>query len=459
MPYRRPPVPPTVALLTAGGEVIDEHGQRLELDTLDQSTRVWTSYDSAHRLVHDGVGEALCWNGEEIRWRHRRFEDGWERRHSDVAVIRAPFYDDSPERTLAALARWRDWLARYGASCTSTTGSAAWSLLRATIVKPLWTGLGDTPPLRSTLGGRQALGPAGQGQFRGRLEQWDMPAAYASELGHLRYGGRWFDTKDLPLQHGPAFWAAQGRPTFVRAIVSVPASLGYGPLPRRPRGRTQAGKVATMLLGAEYPTGRIQGVWTWQEIEAAIAHGCRLIKVLGCWVHLSGEQPFLPWWAAIQDGRSMPGLAGLLSKMVGNALWGQFCMDGASNGVRTVRSKNGTIRNRELPKRGGRPPAHDLAETVSGRIRARLYGAMMGVGDALLSAHTDGIWIHRAYATIGPSWRRDQQASRLDLLDPQVLRYFPRGGGSQTVVAGVPLSLAEEWFDEEWAASGLEAAS
>lgn len=450
-PYKRNPEPPDVALLMGDGRVVGEHGDQLSFDDWPENTRCWCDYDTVRQLVSDGNGEALCWNGEEISWRHKRHEAGWNRRLSDVAVIKLPFYDQH-ELTVRALAGWRDWLAGYGASPTSTTGSAAWSLLRARLERQLWTAMGTVPPLKQTLGGRQEIGPAGQGDFRGDLIQLDLPAAYASELGHLRYGGHWFKTSTLP-RHDPAWWAQEGRCVFVRAIVAIP-ELPYGPLPRRNRKRVYG--LAAALLAAEYPTGKkLQGVWTWQELEQAVAHGARIVRIVETWVHLAGDQqPFLPWWRAIEQGRAMPGLAGLLAKTTGNALWGRFAMDSRFHGVRTIRSadKNGRLTARPFGFKGGRPPSHDLAETVSGRVRAKLYDAIMLAGDGLLSAHTDGIWCHTDRYLLAdlPAWRRKQEARRLELLDPQVLRYWPKRGKAQTVFAGVPASLADETFDEAW---------
>lgn len=451
-PYVRNPEPPQVALLTAAGDVIGERGQLLNFERWPEDTRCWCDYDTVRQLVSDGNGEALCWNGEEITWRHARLDpQGWKRRPSDVHVIKLPFYDQA-ELTIGALARWRDWLARYGASPTSTTGSAAWSLLRATLERPLWTNMGEAPPLKQTLGGRQELGPAGVGRYRGDLVQLDLPAAYASELGNLRYGGHWFKASSLP-KHGPDWWADNGRPVFCRAFVAVP-DVRYGPLPRRPRRRVHG--LAAALLGAEYPTDtRMQGVWTWQELEAAERHGTRIVRIAETWVHLAGEmQPFLPWWRAIEQGRQLAGLGGLLAKTTGNALWGRFAMDTRARGVRTIRSadKRGRLRSRPHAFMGGRPPAHDLAETVSGRIRSRLYDAMLTAGDDLISAHTDGIWTQAPGLAFDlPAWRVKQNARQLDLLDPQVLRYWPkRGRGGQTVFAGVPSILADEAFDAAW---------
>lgn len=450
-PYKWTPVPPRVALLTLAGELVGEHGETLSFDDWPDGVRCWCDYDTARALLLDGRGEALCWNGEEITWRHRRFENDWKRRPSDVHVIRLPFYENA-ELTVRALVAWRDWLAAYGAAPVSTTGSAAWSLLRARLAKPLWTSMGDRPPLRQTLGGRQELGPVGAGDYRGRLAQLDLPAAYARELGHLRYGGHWFRTSTLP-KHGPEWWAAEGRPVFVRACVAVPRDLAYGPLPRRPR-RPRHGLAAAML-GADYPVGkRLQGVWCWQELAEAERHGVRVIRVLEAWVHLAGgAQPFLPWWEAVEAGRSMPGLAGLVAKTTGNALWGRFAMDARAFGVRSIRSKaRGRMVARPVRSRGGLPGSHDLAETVSGRVRARLYAAMMVAGDELLSAHTDGVWVRDA-ALAGelPGWRLKQQARRLQLLDPQVLRYWPqRRRDPRVVFAGVPALLADEAFEKAW---------
>lgn len=456
-PYKRRPEPPLVALLMPDGIVVDEHGVIRDLDNWPEGMRCWCDYDTVRQLVGEGRGEALCWNGEEITWRHGRLDrEGWKRRDSDVHVIKLPFYDEH-ELTVKALAQWRDWLAGYGASPTSTTGSAAWSLLRARLTHNLWTNMGDAPPLRSTLGGRQQLGPEGAGAFDGDLAQLDLPAAYASELGHLRYGGHWHRASVLAqsgAKHSADWWAREGRCVFVRAYVSIPAGLPFGPLPRRSRRAVRG--MAGLMLGADYPRGkRMQGVWTWQELQAAELHGTRVIRVVDTWVHLAGErQPFLPWWHAIEEGRQMRGLAGLLAKTTGNALWGRFAMDTKAHGVRTIRSADnrGRLVARSFAFKGGRPPAHDLAETVSGRIRARLYDAMMTAGGSLLSAHTDGIWCRASHELLSslPDWRRKQDARTLELLDPQVLRYWPKKGKPQTVFAGVPSKLADDAFTEAW---------
>lgn len=453
-PYKRNPEPPTVALMTVDGVAVDERGRRLDFDDWPADVRCWVSYDDVRELVAGGQGEALCWNDEEVRWRHRRFEEGWKRRPSDVHVLRLPFGDD-PRSNLRALQRWRDWLGRYGAAPTSTTGGAAWSLLRARLEETVWLSMGTPPPLLQTLGGRQENGPAGPGRFDGRLVQYDLPAAYASELGGLKYGGSWHRTSDLTVDRDPEWWARDGRPVFCRARVTVP-ELEVGPLPRRPRARMYG--LRATLFGATYPTGaRLQGVWTWQEIAAAEQAGCRVEKIVETWIHVAGERrPFAPWWEAIEDGRRMPGLAGLLAKTTGNALWGNFCMDAHNNGARSIRGRErGKLETRAHPFRGGRPPAHDLAETVSGRVRARLFDLMAAAGDRLVTAHTDGAWVVDELELDDlhdPSgWRPKQAATRLDLIGPQVLRYWPRGRvGPEVVFSGMTTNEAGPAFEAAW---------
>lgn len=462
-PYKRPPPVPMMGLMLPDGTIFDELGRTVDLDAFPTreetgvTLRVFCSYDTARKLILEGKGEALCWNREEIRWRHRKFEEGWKNRPSDVSVIKTPFPEDSG-KAIRALGHWRDWLASYRAVPIGTTGSAAWSLLRATLRRPLWLAVGEPPPLKQTLGGRQELGPAGAGSFRGSIEQLDIPAAYAWELGHLPYGGRWFKASTFPAgKRSPEWWARESRPCFCRAIVRLPDGLTSGPLPRRPRSRRDG--LRALVAGASYPTrGKLQGVWTYQELLAAEQAGAKIVRVLETWGHISGDSlPFVPWWNAIHKGRQMPGLAGQLAKMTGNALWGRFCMDNRY-GERSISShKPGErhMRVRTLNFVGGFRPDHALAETVSGRIRAALYLFMLTAGDRLLSAHTDGAWTFALEGNSPEGWRRKMRATRLDLLDPQHLRYWTKTGEPVAVFSGMPASMANESFAKAWEGANL----
>lgn len=459
-PYKRPPTPPTVCVLTREGEIVDEHGRQVDVDAWPDGYRCWADWDTVRGLVADGRGEALCWNGEAIRWRHRRFEDDWKNRPSDVSVLKLPF-PGRPAETLRGLAAWRDWLAEHRASPTGTSGSAAWSLLRATLEGVLFCSIGEPPRLKQTIGGRIELGPAGPGSYAGRLAQVDLQAAYARELAEIRYGGRWYRGSEAG-SWAPEQYAAVGCPVFASAKVRLPSGLPFGPLVRRPRRRmTQLELFFSQVYEDRYPSrGTIAGFWTWQELEAAEQAGARILQLRDWWVHLAVEWPFRAWWEAIEQGRALPGLAGQLAKMTGNALVGRFAMDAEVQGSRTIASRNGKLTARQLPDRGGLPPAHDLAETITGRVRAELFSLMLEAGDDLLSAHTDGAWLAADPGWPGGSrpgryvqgvWRVKQPARRLDLLDPQTLRYWPKGRANPSVVyAGVPAGEAPAAFERAW---------
>lgn len=455
-PYVRRPEPPTVCLLTEDGRVVSERGKRITLDLIPDRHRVWASYDTVRSLVTAGHGEALCWLGEEIRWRHRHHDDEWKARPSDVHVIRAAFPADDRE-ALRGLAAWRDWLAAEGACPVSSVGSASWSLLRSQLERELWWDVGQSPPLTHVIGGRQQPARRGRGRFAGPVFQYDLQAAYASTLASLQYGGAW---SKLAAPFDPERLSARSeRCVFVRARVVVPSWLEYGPLVRRPRKRP-TGRMRHMLgllLGNDYPTGRMQGVWTWEELQVAVEAGCRIERLIEAWVHTSGRwRPFAPWWEAVQRGRDLPDRFGAtLAKMTGNALWGQFCI-GDGTGSRTIASTvNGRRRERQLPPRPSRRPAVDLAETVAGRIRARLYELLQEAGDELVSAHTDGGWSQREIGAMSPGWRLKAVASRVDVLGPQALRYVDaQTGRERCSLAGVPSGLASETFERLWAEAG-----
>jgi hypothetical protein len=338
------------------------------------------------------------------------------------------------------------------------------SLLRATLEATLFCTMGEAPPLLQTMGGRLEMGAAGAGSFTGQLEQWDMPAAYAAEIGALSYGGRWWRSDDLGVQHDPEWWAQRGRPVFVRGRVNVPAGV-MGPLIRRPKKRTSMLRLHLEAMTVpRFPAGSLEGIWTWHELQAALERGCELRQIRDCYVHLGGRPVFAPWWAAVQDGRSARGLAGALAKMTGNALWGRFCMDVSIQGDRTIRRRPKGRRRlvqEHVPHRGAGPkPAHDLAETVSGRVRARLYRAMVAAGDTLISAHTDGLWLRHSDAVAQlerDGWRMKEAARRLDVIDPQTLRYWRRRRAEPDyVMAGRTALEAPEAFAKLWTQGGFD---
>lgn len=453
-PYKRFHNRKRVALVDPEGRYIDESGELLKPKELDSDYRCFCSWETARTLTIAGRGEALLWNGEHIRWRPYQYpdEESWVARPFDAYVLRVPMYPQN-ELNLAEIARWRDWLWQYRA-IPGTMGGSSMSLLKAHLHKPLYcSSQWDVSRLRQSAGGRITNGPGGKGEYRGALYHWDLPAAYATEIGTLRYGGRWFDSsigRDwLDRLHRKRV------PLLVRARVYVPKGFLYGPLPTRPRKPLHPFKALLLMYsGKRYPVGKtIQGVWTYEELLSAERAGCG-VRIIEAWKHSSPtDSPFRYWWAAVQDGRQMQGLAGLLAKTTGNALWGMFAMDPALRGSSSIHHRPKGKRRMQTRKPPPRPypiPAIDLAEIVAGRVRARLYDAMLVCGDSLVCAHTDGLWsVGTGHDPLGADWRIKERAWEMQLLTPQAYRYWNRGAPS-VIYSGVPIERAQESFEKAW---------
>jgi len=341
-----------------------------------------------------------------------------------------------------------------GAAPQGSLGSTSMSLLRSTLREPLWTGVPASacPPIGFTIGGRQELGPQGSpAEYRGQLAHYDLRSAYAVTLGGLEYGGRWYliDGPDLPAV--AAKLDAGGRMVFVRARVKL-RDVAIGPLVRRPRTEPRG------MLGyfPEYPrAGTVQGVWTYPELKAASDCGAvASCKLLDGWFHTHGSHdpyPFRPWLEKIEAGRSLRGFAGLLAKTTGNALWGQFCISPAGRKQKLF-YQGGRRVILEMPVSGGRRPAHDLSEYLTGKVRAELYRFMAAAGDRLCSAHTDGGWLDVTEGgwSYPEPWRLKQEAVHLRVIDPQVLAYTDPVGAERYVVAGWPQDEAGDRFERDW---------
>lgn len=448
-PYTRarpaPPVMGTVVPHDNGVGFITETGEAGSVSRTPDYVQLWAPAETLAPVFRQRhVGELHCWEGHPIRWRPTAGAGGWRKQAGDVrlVVLGEPV---SPYAFLAGLVAWRDWLVSEGAAPGSSLGASSVSLLKAKLTEPLWCRSGPhVPPVGFTFGGRSELGLRGRGVF-GPAVNVDMQAAYAKTLSEARYGGKWFQ---WPRASAWRSQADRGRLVLVNARVSIPAGLPFGPLPGLLGGRRPTNPL--QQLATPYPVGRrLQGTWVAEELAGAVDAGCRIHELIGVWVHLpvSVEQPFLPWWAAVERGRGLGDtIAATLAKQTGNALWGQFCIN-----VRGSRSIRAWQRRRPVtevvPGRGMRwPLAPELAECVCGQVRALLFKMLLD--PAMVCVHTDGGWFDDG-VELPDGWRVKARTEWLRVLGPQRLAYMD-GGAWRYVVSGALPEDAERGFEDAW---------
>jgi hypothetical protein len=455
-PYKRIPKKPRLALINDDGVYVDETGAIFN-STSDYKFKrgeivCYALWDTAISLTQRGIGEFQRWNGKDVRYRTELHldENEWKIRPLDAGIIQFPVSIDLPfDEVLKQLVEFRDWLDDEGSKAQCTFGSIAISLLKAKIDRRIITGLGggqNSPPIEFTRGGRQYLPPGGSGRFDGSISNWDLPAAYASTIGNINWDGYWCQ---CPYKHAVKAYN-RGLPVYVHATVEIP-SLTVGPLPINHTHPPNPLSTAIHHIHGYPVDKKLEGIWTLNELLSAEEAGCKFTPLI-CWTMMTDKQPFLPWWSAIKTGRQLSGpISRALAKRTGNALWGTFCRDGNQKGKKiAVHYDNGKRKVRRLNYRNNTQPAgHDLAEAISSSVRAKLYQHILAADTHLLSAHTDGMWVQGKY-TVPDGWRIKQEAQRIDLLDPQNLRYYISANNSRVVMSGVPYKLAPEKFEERW---------
>lgn len=445
-PYKHPRPHRELAWLIDAESVLSESGRRRRLSAaLSAGVQVWGRSEHLRELTRAGTGSCVLWRYVPIGWSPDADAESWPVRG---LVLDVP---DDPAAVLDGLGLWRDWLESFGASPSGSLGGSGLSLVKATLTEPLWTSAGDLPPIHFTAGGRQDTIEPTPAHYRVPLTHCDIQAAYAQKLGAVFYGGRWarFDWKPRA-----DFWRKchdAGAMLFVRAQVELPelpelAGLGdrRGPLLVRPRSRPAGAEALFWSREPDlFPAGKtIQGTWSMSELDAAEQGGAKIVRVLDVWHHGAGARPFAPWLEAVWKGRDLGGFAGRLAKATGNATWGQFAI---AKGRRKVVSAG---RERTLPMRGGNPSqrAFDLAEFITGQIRAELWLGYLEAGELFVSGHTDGLW-SRGLGVRG--WRTTGEAVELRIFDAQNYACRLRGSDSWNyTVAGV-LDPAE-YFERTW---------
>lgn len=455
-PYKKKPKIPRIALVNDDGNYVDESGAEFSANSEYKFKRgeivCYILWDTAIALTKNGIGEFSNWNSKDTRWRSRIYlnESDWKSRPLDAGIIQFPVSVSlSTDECIKQLVEFRDWLADEGAKAQCTFGSMSISLLRATISNTIYTGMGgqnNCPPIEYTRGGRQYIPEDGIGRYEGQIVNWDLPSAYASCLGHTMWNGYW--TKCY-IRHAIKAYE-RGAPVYCYASVDIP-DLIAGPLPisfSHPPNPLQT----SIHHKFGYPVSKtIEGIWSLSELLEAEQVGCKFDPKI-CWAMMTKDQPFLRWWEAILRGRELSGaISRSLAKRTGNSLVGTFSKDPRTKVKKiVVHYVDGERKVRRIDFHPNtQVPGHDLSESITGAVRAKLYQHIVAAGSHLLSAHTDGIWVQGKYE-VPDGWRIKQEARRIDLIDPQNLRYYLDSRNYRVVMSGVPYKLAAEEFEKRW---------
>jgi hypothetical protein len=488
---RRDVIRPAV-LVDAGRARSLDDGTVHDLARLPKGLRVYVSWDDADALARAGTGELVAWGDEPIRWRLQRHGDS-HRRNTDAVIIKQAC--DTHRQFDAGIAEWAEWLHGINVNPGWSLGGTSMNVLRATLDAPLACSMGSFYPdekrpgftvggmkIPWTLGGRQQCFVEPGTVIHGAV-QLDLPAAYTHVVGGLRYGGAWRKVEPKAAWQ----WHDAGFPVLGRGDVRIGSTpLAVGPLHRRPHRRPDSG-VEEIAPSVPYPVeGRWQGLWTYAEIQQALAVGVH-VRVKDAYVHAGGDTVFQDWHDAIMEGRALPGYAGQLAKATGNALWGQFVIDDRKR--LQVQRWNGSYQALPVQSSGGHQKrAWDIGELVCGTVRAKLYEMLYGYGPDLVCCHTDGLWIRDVLGIAVPEpwriktdaaelhvldlvcchtdglwirdvlgiavpepWRIKTDAAELHVLDQQKYRYRTRRARTFTpVFSGVPAARAADTFQRLW---------
>jgi hypothetical protein len=350
------------------------------------------------------------------------------------------------------------WLSAHGVAPASIS-SMGWSLWRNSLTREYRI---SAPPAlgRSALyGGRQGIVADGARTFQ-HMVAADITAAYPWSMQTRPYA---LSLREVS-NHTRINATDAG---MISGTVTVPSDMPFGPVPLR---------VAPDMIC--FPTGVVEGHWTWAEAMAAEALGC-LVQVDRCWAPQVEADLFGGWWPMVAEGRLLRGGASTLVKGCANSLWGMFGMRGDGTDVLRWSDDAGLqpmrieMADRQLPHRY---TAHIAAETAS-RVRVRMlregcYGPGQG---APVHIDTDGVIIRRSAASsfrqpaaapvparstrdhparaVPGEWRVKTTMRKVEIRAPQVYRY-QCGDGCGVAhrpwhysVAGVPAEAAERLFE------------
>lgn len=377
------------------------HGKRNVEELLASlSGRSLYVMDAPESLIHSSGAlswSLSIWKGRITRATHR--PSG-----SSVTSLRGIL---DPKTAVDDLDLCLTWLRSYGIA-PSSLSSMAWSLFRASLPRSYSCGFDPEIGRAAFFGGRQEASKTGV--YR-EMKQIDIRAAYPAAMARPEGYALTLREVDPSTQLDPYLSG------IAQASVYVPQDLSIAPLPVRLDSETIA-----------FQKGRIEGFWPWCELSTAKELGAE-VEVLRSWAPARQADLFGPWWPLAQEGRDLPGRAGMLAKAITNSTWGQFGMAAEGRARRQFLDDAGEgwldvpIDDQQLPHSW---TAHVAAETT-GRVRSQILEAMKTTDPAHID--TDGIIVSADSKIPGGGgdragdWRVKAEIPIADIRGPQLYRW------------------------------------
>lgn len=431
-PYKRGPKIKPVGIFVSPHVAVDADGARIPKARW-RSHRMYARRSDARDFFTRNTSSRLHYWNDHL--------NAWEA----SGGVRASLLDVEDHRAVFA---WADWIVASGGAPGSPSGSAR-TLLQATIPHALYP-RGDVPPLEALHGGREWGREAGR---YGPGLHYDIAAAYLGVLGRLRYSGRWYATPNLRR-------VPDGAITFHAAEVTVTQGDVWdgGPIVTTPRELRPPGKPEQEPL--RFAHGTHTGIWTGAELAAALEVGAQ-VSITQTWYCSTRSRPFLGFHNLIQAGRrELDGEAAALVKMTGNAAWGGFALHPLSiKKVRFHTPGGGTDTAEEAAQVPN--PMLDLAEQLTGQVRARLYTDLIAetadCGELLLAYIDGGVLLRGACrgkdhrATLVGDWRIKDRSEWVEYLSPRWYRYWSIPKAKVVYkCAGIEAEHAPGAFEDLW---------
>lgn len=446
-----------VAILLDENTILTEFGEMAYDRTLSE-TKIYASRKLIGEIFFKKkVGEILKYNGEIIKWRkkcppHYKHHSVWHFSNpKEVHVNNSRNFPEDPIKALEAYIEYRDWVESYGGNIVGTVSATSWSLFKTTLSGGIWeTPYNSVPGIEHPIGGRVLPCKSKWTSFQGEFINWDLNSAYSRRLSELAFGGkgsRWIETRK---RVNFDKFVSEGKCVYIEADINLESTL-LGPLPKR---RARYNPRTNGFV--EFPNqGSITGIWTYEEVRAAIHSGASISRLHRTYIHApTGQEYFFKdWHRIIQEGRdNLDGFARGLAKQTGNALWGRFAMQ--HKAARTCWRENGKRVAYKHPIRTlKRNQCMELADQLCGKIRSDLYEFARSADNLLLQGNTDGAWIidDKKWRPPNDDWRIKNRANEIDIIDDITYRYRREGEADFTyIVPGVGIEWTEKHFDGMW---------